>query len=1135
MDLRANELAGAWCDATSKHLARALSLLRTFDERWAEAHAEIRAFVASIKDGGESPDDTVLKLGPAAVTREFESLILTRLSSKNFEQQAALTEIRSGFGPRIAKAPEVSFESGLLSLEAQAKRALALSPSAFTDESTPHQLTSNKGYELLAQLKAASLPLPAPRQEGDMLYVPKAKRGQRTKTALWTLGILFVLASVSGWWVLWAAFLGAGGFFVASAVVTSQEDSNQSAERDGIIENLNDLKNAISALALEIQEALSSIEQHIDARLDALAKEASSQAKELVSFLKAASYPEPSSDELVFGTACASPIVTTLANQGHLSSFDEISKFDPKLVKASLPFEGSSCRLVVPECDRLTVYLAADADPGQIARSVVASVLGTFDPGRARFMFVEPGRLAEAYRVFGALNESDTTRLADRLFVTHVNELATAVDALRTFVGRAKEAMTRFAEDERRITSGQDARKGFALQRAFVVLDETSQEHWPERDRRRLREYLDEVAALAEVGAAEGSVMLLRLLRGDDAALDSALQSARSRAARATPQYYTFACMERAVITDFRTGSEYAAACDDWVKRAKKVDSSLRQEGRLVDWSDAEASDSRYGLEIEIGRHGVDRPAKLILGREGGHHAISIGRTGSGKTNLFHVIISNLVRRYSPEELELYLLDFKEGVEFAAYADVALPHCRAVAIDADRAFGLSVLMHLRRELNRRANVFKAAGVGIANLERYEEVTGQNMPRIVLLIDEFQVLLQSGERTPGVATGAAASALEDLVRRGRSFGLHVILGSQTLAGRELTAATLGQLAVRIVLPCSAPDAAMLLGEQPVASQLRSPGDAIVWRAGQGEVSDAHLAKIYAANLNDLPHLAEASRAHSLAQGTSRPPPFVFRGSGPTGLPDFFPHLQSAKAEAAAGSLLIAVGAPTAFGDRPIGALRKSRSRNLLMVHRAEETRNDFLYAALESFLRLQPEQKVALCDLEGGCDFNDVPFADRLHELFPNRVELIVAADLEVKLASIAAAFGNGSTADVALLAIAGAGRANLSRSSFFSRILKEGPETGLHVIATCDSVRNLERVIDRPMLAEFGMRVLGPATSGDSQRLLESNEAEGLTSEHQYLLVDDFHPGKTTRLQVLTPTFEESSDTPESSLEVAHG
>ncbi len=73
-------------------------------------------------------------------------------------------------------------------------------------------------------------------------------------------------------------------------------------------------------------------------------------------------------------------------------------------------------------------------------------------------------------------------------------------------------------------------------------------------------------------------------------------------------------------------------------------------------------------------------------------------------------MITNLALRYSPDEVEFYLVDFKKGVEFKAYAQAELPHARVIAIESEREFGLSVLERLDLELKRRGDLFRNQGV-----------------------------------------------------------------------------------------------------------------------------------------------------------------------------------------------------------------------------------------------------------------------------------------------------------------------------------------------------------------------------------------------------------------------------------------
>ena len=74
-----------------------------------------------------------------------------------------------------------------------------------------------------------------------------------------------------------------------------------------------------------------------------------------------------------------------------------------------------------------------------------------------------------------------------------------------------------------------------------------------------------------------------------------------------------------------------------------------------------------------------------------------------------------------------------------------------------------------------------------------------MPRMLCVIDEFQVLLAGNDPIATEAVGL----LESLARKGRSYGIHLILASQTVLGVEALYAKrdsiFGQFPVRIALP------------------------------------------------------------------------------------------------------------------------------------------------------------------------------------------------------------------------------------------------------------------------------------------------------------------------------------------------
>jgi DNA segregation ATPase FtsK/SpoIIIE, S-DNA-T family len=211
-------------------------------------------------------------------------------------------------------------------------------------------------------------------------------------------------------------------------------------------------------------------------------------------------------------------------------------------------------------------------------------------------------------------------------------------------------------------------------------------------------------------------------------------------------------------------------------------------------WTD----ESAPGLATVVGHDG-DRPVTIQFNDLTPHWMIG-GRSGAGKTAFIVNVLYGLASRYGPDELTLYLLDFKEGVSFTEFVPTQrdrswLPHARAVGVESDREYGLAVLRELETEMGRRSGAYKRAGVTrFADLREH-----QRLPRIVCVIDEFQVLLSGADRS----AAESVELLESLARKGRSYGIHLVLSSQTVHGVEalLTKrdSIFGQFPVRIALP------------------------------------------------------------------------------------------------------------------------------------------------------------------------------------------------------------------------------------------------------------------------------------------------------------------------------------------------
>lgn len=230
------------------------------------------------------------------------------------------------------------------------------------------------------------------------------------------------------------------------------------------------------------------------------------------------------------------------------------------------------------------------------------------------------------------------------------------------------------------------------------------------------------------------------------------------------------------------------------------------------------------GLAIPVGLRKSDGTTLLLHIDDATPHFLIGGGTGSGKSVFQHVLIFSACWKYAPSELSLYLLDFKDGVEFAAYANPCLPHAALVAMRADPDFALTVLSHLVRVLQERNVRFKEADVNDYKSYR-EKCPEREFPRIVLFIDEVQNFLSAKPEE-------AMKLLQILAKQGRSAGIHMVLATQSFRSMG-TSTTVpfsdikGQFAGHVALRCDAPDSAALLGMgNEEAATIKVAGDAIL---------------------------------------------------------------------------------------------------------------------------------------------------------------------------------------------------------------------------------------------------------------------------------------------------------------------
>jgi hypothetical protein len=523
--------------------------------------------------------------------------------------------------------------------------------------------------------------------------------------------------------------------------------------------------------------------------------------------------------------------------------------------------------------------------------------------------------------------------------------------------------------------------------------------------------------------------------------------------------------------------------------------------------------DTTNELSVPVGRTGATKLQHLALGRGTRQHALVAGKTGSGKSTLFHVIVTNLALWCSPDQVEFYLVDFKKGVEFKCYASQKLPHARVIAIESDREFGLSVLQRVDEELKRRGDLFRK--LGAQDIAGYKRAGGADrMPRVLLLIDEFQELFVEDDR---VSQGAAL-LLDRIVRQGRAFGVHVILGSQTLGGAyTLARATIGQMVVRIALQCNEADAYLIMNEDNPAPRLLSrPGEAI-YNDDAGSVQGNSPFQVVW--LPDQIRDSWLAKAHELAAQrnlTSRVP-VIFEGNAPADVREN-PLLKAAlttPATQGAAATHVWLGAPNSIKGPTEALFRRASGNHLLIVGQREEVALAMVGVALVSIAAQRPTGAARFLMFDCSApDSAEAKFLERVAGIIPHDLKLVRPGDVDEVMSALAAEQqqrldSTSAGAAETYLLVHGLARnkklrfdeemsfssdadASANPGLQFNKLICEGANLGFHVIATCDTYNNLLRMLSRKAVSEFEMRVVFQMSANDSASLIETPQANTL-------------------------------------------
>lgn len=143
------------------------------------------------------------------------------------------------------------------------------------------------------------------------------------------------------------------------------------------------------------------------------------------------------------------------------------------------------------------------------------------------------------------------------------------------------------------------------------------------------------------------------------------------------------------------------------------------------------------------------------------HNMMLVGSAGSGKSTFFRTMLHSLVSRYSPDELNYYILDLSNNA-LSGYGN--MPHCGAYLTENDDADIDRLLSFLCDIIAQRKKSF--AAVGALSFEAFCKLNP--LPLIIFIVDGFTNVknLKKGEEY--------FMTFQNYLREGANFGVRVLL-------------------------------------------------------------------------------------------------------------------------------------------------------------------------------------------------------------------------------------------------------------------------------------------------------------------------------------------------------------------------
>ncbi|MEO0416609.1 MAG: ATP-binding protein, partial [Verrucomicrobiota bacterium] len=354
-------------------------------------------------------------------------------------------------------------------------------------------------------------------------------------------------------------------------------------------------------------------------------------------------------------------------------------------------------------------------------------------------------------------------------------------------------------------------------------------------------------------------------------------------------------------------------------------------------------------------------------------------------------------------------------------------------------------------------------------------------------------------------------------QGRAFGIHVILGSQTLGGAfTLARATLGQMVIRIALMCNEADAYLIMDDtNPAPRLLTRPGEGIYNDSAGMPEANSPFQVVW---LNDEERISYLSQVAQLSQqrGFAQRPQVVFEGNAPASVADATEINQAIAERSWSGAPRLFLGAPNSIKGPTEAPFERQSGSNLMIVGQRDDVIEGMVAIGLH-LLHEQLGEKARLIVIDGS--LSDPNSASWLKEAITwtrgtietpdanamgNRINELAA---EMKQKSDGSLEIGDQTTFIVVLGLQKYKKLRYEEDFSFSldddggdakpsdslnELITDGPGLGYHVILSIDTYNNVNRCLSRKATSEFEKKILFQMSANDSASLIDSGKASDL-------------------------------------------